>query len=127
MWSVQKLEGYGTIYNNWKFGRISWSKDGTKIVFIAERSEIKEYTSYWRCKSKEVSEAIPFTSDKYKYNHKNSNFGSGFGEGMGNLKHPIIVIYDLEMKLCKTIDISELEQNKKLDLKCKILIYKIYS
>ena len=36
-----KLENCGKVYNNPVFGGISWSKDSDKIVFIAERQEVR--------------------------------------------------------------------------------------
>ena len=103
------------IYNNGSFGRISWSKDAQKITFIAEKQKINEYVPYWKLENDDPNSSIPFWYDKYKYNHKNSNIGSGFGEGIGGLIHPVIVIYDIVNKSCKIIDIIELEQNQKLD------------
>jgi len=46
--SLKVTDKLKAVYNDAIFGGISWSKDGTKIVFIGEIPEIAAYKSWFK-------------------------------------------------------------------------------
>lgn len=66
------------IYNDPVFGSISWNKENTKIVFIAERSE-KKYKALWG--EEESKDEMASVLDKY-------NYDPSFGETLDKKKQP---------------------------------------
>ena len=104
-----KLKDFTKIHNNSVFGTISWSMNADKIVFTAERQDISDYTPYWinedqkkdeeKSKNeKDKEKKTPHAFDKYKYNNKNSNHMSSYGEMLSDWKYSVIVVYDLIKK-----------------------------
>ena len=101
-----KFKDFTKIHNNSVFGSISWSKNADKIVFTTERQDINEYIPFWNSenkkkdceKAKEDKTKTPHAFDKFKYNNKNSNQTSNYGETLADCKYSVIVIYDLANK-----------------------------
>ena len=119
-----KLNNVSKIHNNNVFGGISWSKNSDKIVFIAEREEINDYSPYWDSENKkdkdfnenkEEEKKLPPSFDKFRYNHKNSNIHSNYGETLADLKYTVIVVYDLINKILTTLNLRKMKEDKKID------------
>ena len=66
------------MYNDPVFGGISWTKDNSKIVFIAEKSE-KKFKALWG--DEESKDELSSVLDKY-------NFDPSFGETLDKKKQP---------------------------------------
>ena len=118
-----KLNNVTKIHNNFVFGGISWSKNWDKITFIAEREEVSEYSPYWDSENKKPKDSNAkgdekkeiHISDKFKYNHQNSNIHSNYGETLADWKYTVIVVYDLTKKKSTILNLMKLKEDKKID------------
>jgi len=72
--SLKVTDKLKLVYNDTLFGPISWSRDATKIVFIAELSDVTTYKTYFKDpeepkseeeKKKEEEEKKKDTSDEH--------------------------------------------------------------
>ncbi|CAI2385739.1 unnamed protein product [Moneuplotes crassus] len=118
-----KLVDCGAIYNHPVFGGISWSKNNDKITFIAEKKPNEAFTPYWDNESKKPmtdEEAkkdakVPHNYRKWLYNDRKGTQINNFGETLTDKKHPVMVVYDLELRKITIIDIQEFRQNGNID------------
>lgn len=58
-----------TIYNDTVFGGVSWSQDGTKIVFIGEVPEVSKYESFFKDPEEPKKEEKAGDEEKKKEEH----------------------------------------------------------
>ena len=70
---------FAKIYNDVVFGGVAWSRDETKVVFVAEKPEPAAYKNYWEDKpqedkkpaeeeaKKEDDKPQTYLDEKYKY------------------------------------------------------------
>ena len=119
-----KLNNISKIHNNSVFGGISWSKNKDKIVFIAEREDVTDYTPYWDSENKkpkdekskgENEKKTIHISDKFKYNHQNSNLHSNYGETLAEYKYTVVVVYDLVKKKTTILNLMKMKSDNKID------------
>ena len=91
------------MYNDAVFGSVSWSKDETKVVFVAEKVEPASYKNYWEDpdtkakkklegeeekKNEEEKEPPVYMDEKYKYQ-------TDFGETLVGKKRPGLFVFDI--------------------------------